>query len=534
MFNQLINRFKNIDFNNLIYYEEKIGGLSVNEDKIVLIYLEGEEIIFQKEVSLPIGTIENGVLKNPDQLFSALKKIQEDKKLPSKSVIVSLPSIVAQPFIFEFFPNLKIEETNEAINLIVDSSLPLEKDKIFVDWEEIGVDKLRENKFLLAMGIKESISPYLEVVSKSGLAPIATETHAWSLARAINFKDEPVLAINFEQSQIIFTVYKDNILVFQFNLPAIGVESARNNISVKQRESVSEKNKKKKKKDEKITEAILPEQKSDELRFFKIIIFSLRRLLYFLASDSAYGFNVKNIILLGNQEVKQKFQNFFANELTNYPANELIISGSETEKSFIFSLGAAKRGLLKRRDDTICSLMPIGTESAYERQRLISFLDFFQKLAVAFGGFFIILFLGVFVLVSVIYQNASKNMTKYQAEIPSGITTINEAAAVFNQRINQLTQIEKKSPNWENLFLELDKITNSGLIIGNLNVGVGQPIGISGFAKNRENLLQLKSDLEQSPIFMPIILPLSLLIGKENIYFSFKLELKNPSIIYNK
>lgn len=549
MFNQLIKRFKNLNLADLIYYEEKVGGLSIDEDKIVLTYLEDAEIIFQKEVSLPIGTIENGVLKNPDQLLSALKKLQENKKLPSKSVIVSLASIVSQPFIFEFFPNLKLEEINEAINLIVDSSLPLEKDKIYVDWEEIGIEKFRENKFILAMGIKELINPYLEVISKSGLAPIATETHAWSLARAIDFKGEPVLAINFESSQTIFTVYQNNILVFQFNLPkmeadgggnviaraepeAISINnkiaspSVRNDIKVDKRELV--KKNKKKKEAEKIIEAA-PIEQSPVTQLVEA--FYIKRLFYFLASDSAYGFNVKNIILFGNPEIKQKFLGHFKNEIEG---GNLTINSVETDKNFIFSLGAAKRGLLKRRDDTICSLMPIGTELAYERQRFISFLDFFQKLAIAFGGFFIVLFLGAFILVNVVYQNAAKNLTKYQAEIPLGITEIKAAAALFNQRISQLTQIEKKSPKWENLFLELDKIINPGLTVGNLTVAVGQPVEINGVAKNRENLLQLKSVLEQSRVFMPITLPLPLLLGKDNIAFSFKLELKDMGIIYVK
>ena len=550
IYQKIIEKVKNLNLADLIHYEEKVGGLSIDENKIILTYLNKDaEIIFQKEVSLPVGTIENGVLKNPEQLLLALKKAQENKKLPSKSVVISLPSIIAQPFIFEFFPNLKLEEINEALRLIIDSSLPLEKDKIYVDWEEIGIEKFREKKFLLAMGIKELIDPYLEVVSKSGLAPIATETHAWSLSRAVDFKGEPVLAINFEPSQIIFTVYQNNILVFQFNMPNIEAELHGTNAEQRGKE-LKKIGKDKKKKAKKIIEAPPIEQssatqpvkltgaKNDE--FLEKAAILAKRLFYFLASDNFYNFKIKNVVLFGESEIKQKFQSYFvssdlpAEVLVKAGGNELNISGVETDKSFIFSLGAAKRGLLKRRDDTICSLMPIGTESAYERQRFISFLDFFQKLAVVFGGFFIILFFGAFILISVIYQSAAKNLTKYQAEIPSGIVEIKTAAALFNQKIDQLAQIEKKSPKWENLFLELDKIINPGLIIGNLTVAVGQPVEISGVAKNRENLLQLRSVLEQSPTFMPITLPLSILLGKDNIAFSFKLGLKDAGIIYKK
>ena len=106
-FKKLLNRFKNIDLSGLLHHEEKIGGLAIDENGVFLTYLvknkDGkEEEIFKKEISLPIGTIENGILKNPEAFLAGLKELQKNKP-PSKSIIVSLPSASVQPFIFEFF-----------------------------------------------------------------------------------------------------------------------------------------------------------------------------------------------------------------------------------------------------------------------------------------------------------------------------------------------------------------------------------------------------------------------------------------------
>lgn len=490
---KIINRFKNIDLTGFLHHEEKIGGLAISEDGVCLTYLwrdkDGkEQTIFQKEISLPVGAIDAGILKNPEALLAGLKELTKDK-LPSKSVIVSLPSLAVQPFIFEFFPHLKQEEINSAVSLIINSSLPLSPEKIYADWEEIKNENIKKKKVLLGMGLKELIEPYLEIIKKADFAPVALETHGWSLGRLFD-KNEPLMALNFESNGVIFSVFFDSSLVFQFDLPKI---------------------------------------EADKLE--KVAIFT-ERIIHFLISDNEYGFKIKNFMLMGSGKIQNEFKDILQKRFISKFNDKITVSGSELPKTRIFSAGAAKRGLLPRYQDTVCSLMPIGTELAYERQRLISFFDFFQKFAVGFGLFFIILFLGVFILVNIVEQNAAKNFTKYQAEIPPEIATIKAAAVSFNQKISQLAQIEKKSPKWENLFLELDKIINSGLIIGNLTVAAGQPIEISGTAKSRENLLQLRTILEQSPTFTPIVLPLSLLIGKENISFSFKLELKDPLIIY--
>ncbi len=491
---KLLNRFKNIDLSGLLHHEEKIGGLAVDENGVFLTYLvknkEGkEDEIFKKEISLPIGTIENGILKNSEAFLAGLKELQKNKP-PSKSIIVSLPSIVVQPFIFEFFPNLKQEEINNAVSLIINSSLPLPPEKIYADWEEIKDENLQKKKVLLGMGLRGLIDPYLEVIKKADFAPVALETHSWSLGRLFN-KNEPLMALNFESGGAVFSVFSGGSPVFQFNF-----------------------------------------SDADKNFLEKAAVFA-ERIMYFLASDNEYGFKIKNFLLLGDNETQNKFKNIFQKRLSlKFNKEEMTFNGDESLKAKIFSAGAAKRGLLPRYQDAICSLMPVGTELAYERQRFVSFLDFFQKFAIAFGGFFIILFLGTFLLINVVSRNAAKSLIEEQTIVLPELTSIKETAALFNEKMEQFSAIAAKSPKWENLFNEIDKLNNPGMIIGNLSVAVAQPVTISGAARDRDSLLQLKSTLENSPVFTAPPLPLSALIGKENIAFSFNLELKDGGLIY--
>lgn len=555
----IINRLKNFNFAKLLYHEEKIGGLSITEEKIHLTYLgEKGEILFEKEIPLAPDTVLSGVLKNETELLQALKQLESKEKLLSRSVIVSLPTTVAQPFIFEFFPNLKQEEITNALSLIVDSSLPLSKEEIYADWEEIAVPQSAEfqkKKFLLAMGIKSLIDPYLAALKKSNLVAVACETHGWSLPRATDFKNEPFLVVSFESKQIVFAAYKDNTLVFQFELPKefqeLAIKSGDDTSAAPpdKKEEAQEaqikditptakgKSKKAKKETvEKVLEEKIKPVAATSVQaatpaansvFNRSVLFT-ERISHFLLSDREYNFEVKKILILGKKEERDNFLSLLSEDRKKFVVGEESVSG---DRAKLFSLGSARRGLLPRRDDTISSLMPIGTELAYERQRLISFLDFFQKLAIALGGFFIILFAGTLLMINVISRTTVKTLSEQQIDIPEGFTEIKQAADSFNRDAAILAGLMMQSPKWENLFVEIDKAVNPGLLVNKLEVSRGSAVVIAGSAQDRTNLLQFRNTLQDSPVFLPITLPLSALIAKQNIPFSFNLVLKNPGII---
>lgn len=503
-------RWRNFDWTAFLYRRESVGGLAVSEKGVSLTFLPGSgsattktnpvrkdglsngahsEPSLQKDIALPPGTIERGELKDKTKLAAAFKELQSGLKLPSRSVVVSLPVSVAQPFIFEFFPNLKPAEIADAIAIIIDSALPLPADKIYTDWEEIGVSEFKKRKFLLAMGVKDLIAPYLDAIKQSGLTPIALETHGWSLGRALDLGGEPSLVVQFEPTELNFLVYQNNTFVFQFNLP-------RN------------------------------KGKGEDVNFFKQTADLAERILHFLLSDNEYGFTVAKILFLDGANDREAFLNALTQERRTLVTPEL---GSNSR---LAALGAARRGLLARRQDTISSLMAIGTELAYERSRLISFLGFEQKLIIALGGFFILLFTGTLLLVNILSRNFVRSLSSEELLIPKELPAIKETAQSFNAATLRLSSILKRTPHWENLFSEVDKLINPGLVITGLEVSANAPGTMNGLAKSRDSLLQLRATLQSSETFAPITLPLGAFLAKENIPFSISLQLRDKEILF--
>ena len=177
--------------------------------------------------------------------------------------------------------------------------------------------------------------------------------------------------------------------------------------------------------------------------------------------------------------------------------------------------------------------MPVTTRLAYERQRFLSFLSFFQKLTIALGGFFVLFFFTTFLLIQSIFTTTLESSIHEEALIDPEQGALLLHAAEFNTQIDRLSQLLQHHPQWENLFREFDALMNETVLVSQLEVGLARSVSFSGVARDRDALLTLRSKLDQSSIFTPITLPLSLLLEKNSIPFSFDIQLKDPDLLYN-
>lgn len=514
---KLAENLRKYDFSKLLYHEQKVGGLSVTAEKISLTFLalpkgesfpEGDffgkeiKVLMQKEIPLTEGVVEGGVLKNPPAFVEALKKLVSDPQIPSRFVVASLPVNSAQPFVYEFFSELRPDELAGAVSLQALSSLPLPEEEIYFDWEEVKTAKLDRKRILLAMGAKKALNPYLESFKAGGLAAVACETYAWSLPREINLNNEPALAVVFEPDQVVFLAYQDNVPVFQFDVPKSVLFAPSAAKKAAGLEEVCER-----------------------------IAGHVGKIIKFLEADAKYSFKPANILLLKNPKEDREIYAAIKNKIKN-TGQELSVTIVEDFIAKLFVRGAAKRGLLERGRDVFSSLMSVGTEETYERQRLISFIDFFQKLAISLSVFFVVLLAAGLAILNIMSKAADSTLAKQSVNIPPELSAAKNAAEIFNRQTNMLLQITAASPRWGNLFVELDNLLESSLTVRNLEVSTAAPASISGTAKTRENLITFKNKLENSSVFIAPTIPLSALVGRENIDFSVKLELKDKGIIY--
>lgn len=555
--------------------EEHVGGLVVTDDAIALTFLKptGDPtksggVLFEHEVPLSPGTIRGGTLVNRAAFAEALRAFA-GKKLPSRSVVLSLPPSVAQPFVFSFAPSLSSKEITTALELTVDSSLPLSRDAAYVDWEEIPGSELTKQRFLLAMGVKDLIDPYFAVLKDEGFVPIVCETHGWGVGRMLDLRTTPALVVQFTPAAILFYAYEQGVPVFHFSLPTdalrpsfevaspvkenlppppvspepslpplsepVSTTPARTPRAAKKPASKKRAPSKRRVSPRPVSmheDAPAPhfEISADttlDPAFSNAAIYT-ERILRFLRTDPEYGFSPSNIVVVGTSLQASSFSALLPSSL------QTLLKPYSPSVPLVRALAsaAALRGLLSRTSDTFSSLMPVGTQLAYERQRFLSFLQFVQKLTLALGGFFVLFFSITALFINSIFSTAVSSSLYTDPSSGEAQTLVREAATTFNASIERLTALLSGSPRWEPFFKEFDALMNEALTISRIEVNSTGSLTFSGTARDRNALLGLRDTLQSSAVFTPIDVPLSLLLANNQIPFTFTVQLRDPQLLH--
>lgn len=487
-----------IDFFSLLQYQEHIAGLAVLEDSLVyMLYRpapEGISLSAFGEEFIPNGVIVDGLLHDEEQYTTALKQLFNTISNPhTSSVILSIPPQRLWMATLEFPQTLDRKSLTEAIDLYAEFSLPFPKEQSYIDWEIVDGDALSGiQRVMVGAVCKEYIDPYLEVFKKEEFTAIAVESHLMSVAHCMG--SGRTLFVIVYPSGVHMGAYIDKIFRFQRFVPWKHVQ--------------------RKKDEEKDPASALCDE--------------IQNMLHFLRTEPHAPFETENIILVASQDFRNSFMEFIGHD----PLSALFKSGNDEMLSPAQTIvrGAALRGLLPRKDDTIMSFTAVGTEKIYERKRALSFSAFFEKLAIGLSMFFILLYTGSFFLVTTLASRAESRQVA-QGVISQDIINVQDEAKRFNQTVDEISKLAERSPRWEKLFKQIAHLSNPGIVITSLSVDDPSNVTLTGVAANRDALLQFKAAINSSHVFRDIELPFTLLITKENLPFRLSLFFRNTAFL---
>lgn len=461
-----------------------IGGLAIAEKSLNLAFYDKNSKLINKEISLDSA--------EPAAILKALVQLKKEIK-PFPSLIVSLPPYAAFLQIFEFPLAANSEQIHEAMEL-ANSALPLNENEIYTDWMFMESKVVKKKETILGMMNKNLANSMLKIFEDSGISAIALETYNWSLGRFLEEGDEVVMIIMEFSNSVIFAIYDGQTPYFQFDLP----------------------------------KEILSASKEERGEKFERVGYFAKRLIHFILSNDHQSRKIKTAIALGSDELKNYLsKNLKEVELKNNLVNEIEVSNFNQ----LAALGAAKRGLMARRMDTVVSFLPVGTELAYIRHRLVSFVDFVQKFLIGFGGFLIVLFLVTAIIIQARLVGI-KNQLEKEIALPVEIIQTKEKAAFFNDFVLKAGKIYSQMPNWSRFFDEIDNFVGIGININSISSNSnGSAIQFSGMAASRDSLVILKNKLVNSSVFETEPFSLSLFLNQENIPFTVKAKLKDPKFL---
>lgn len=461
--------------------EEPIAGLEISDTDIRLALLEfnkeksADEIKFLAEEPLAEGVIAEGVLKKTDEFIKAVKKLISGSPVKIRYVIASLPADNIYAHVFSFPKTIVGEKLEETIKLTIGFQLPVKPENVYLDWEKIEENK-EQNEIFLAAGPKQYINDYINAIGAANLRPIAVEFHPLSLARAIDLPPEETILIKIVQrTSAGFFIIKNKILRFLRMLPGNFLEE----------------------------------------NFLKK---EIRKLGDFYESENdlkVKPMNISEIKIIQSISGGEKFK--------------------ENPSKWSISVGAGIRGLLPREKDTLISLMPVGTEEAYEYQKAITFSELISALTIGLSVFFSVVFILSWLLMNTIQERIVNRIENLNAiPLPANIMELEDRAKKFNRLIAATSELTKNISNWSKFFEELKSRTVPGVIINNISIpSINNTINMNGVAQNRAQLNLFKKNLTESDLFDGVNLPITNLEQKENIPFSVIFKIKDPAAFYD-
>ncbi|MBI5466120.1 MAG: pilus assembly protein PilM [Candidatus Kerfeldbacteria bacterium] len=487
---------------------ENISGLSIEPKVLRLVYLteasgSAKKVQSTSEVELPDSVIEQGLLKKPKVLTAAAAKLLKQAKpkpLKFPYVIASLPQANTYSQLITF-PPLPEYRLAEAVSVNAALTLPLSLSQAYLDWQV--VEELTDRiVVLVSLAARTIVDPYIQALKEAGLQLIALEMPSFSLGRVFNLPPAGMSVLLRESIEGLLAVaYKNNLPLF-VRQQTWGELGFNGNSGAPALEQVSE-----------------------------IMGREIRRLrAYLTVEHPAYAWQpvqlhtgraqaqtlAKSVSAISGSEVR-----LATNIINGLPSNE-----------WLSAAGAACRGLIPRSQDSLNSLLPVGTESLYEQQKTLSFISTARTISLVVLGLYLAVYLGVFLLLNWMNIGLARQVER-QSKLPLSPETavLEYQARDFNARVSELQILPPLPQALRSRYIKATSaLATAGINFTHLTIPEGEPvvINIQATAQTRENLVNFKRRLEASSGVGSVRLPVANLVLKENIPFSVNFTLDLP------
>ncbi|MBI5913001.1 pilus assembly protein PilM [Candidatus Azambacteria bacterium] len=481
-----------MDLAQLFKPVEKIVGMEIAHGRVCAVLLEkdkkGVVTGTKKEAVIPHDIVaEDGTVLDKQKLALALKTIWHAGKdvLRSKYVIVALPSAPVFTDIVRF-PKVTQEQLKEAMELhmATKTSFPIDTNDIYYDWQPLTAHNVYHEDVLLSFAKQPYIRDFAEACEAAGLEPLAFETPQPATLRAItNFEKKTGLLIRVSQECAEFSIAAGADLFFTRTIPlppSYDLETLKNALA---------------------TEAT--------------------HALNYYATENPEEAPVTTAVLLTHVPQKQELAAHLRTALGIEIADARFAHDTAIGDSCAAAFGAALRGLVRREEDTLISLLPIGTEEAYRKRRFLAYVSLWSDIINATALLLVVLFGATWFFVNIAYTNAVRQTTQLKAA--SGASTksdeLEQNAQRFNAAVGRITAANDTIMPWS-LFIEktLPSFTKNDITMESVSFPSFRSDGsLQITAKTRASAIAFRKALEEDPLFSEVHMPFLSVTQKENI-----------------
>ena len=421
------------------------------------------------EEALPEGVIGGGVIRKPELLVQALTRLRRRAQNASRYVIASVPADIIYTRVFTFPGTISGKRLEETMQLTAGFQLPKAPEEMYLDWEE-AKSKRDEKAVLLAMAPRNIVDGYLKALDAAGFRTVALEHHLLSITRSLPKSDDVMLFTVSEPSSMTVAILVAGEIRFMRTIPKTNAEGAE---LEKELEKISE------------------------------------------FAEASFGPIARRLALPGEMTLP-----------------DIVTQDRRTRDhaaEWLASTGAALRGLLPRRDDTLVSILPVGTEEAYERQKMLAFAGLLANLTIGVTTVIAAGFLVVWSLLGFLQQQAIEQPGLTVALSPETREALGRAERL-NALLGLAAPLTESMPRYSTILAALGETVPSGIRLTEVRMAsLEAEFQIGGNAADRTALTTFRDQLEESALFSGATLPLADISQRENIPFTLTVRLEDPS-----
>lgn len=180
---------------------------------------------FWGEIQLPQGLVENGEIKKEDELANIIKEKYPREKLglfKQNYIIGSLPEEKGFVRVIQL-PKVKTAEIASAIKWELEANVPVPMKDLYFDYEIIQsvAEDSDHHDVLIVAYPKNIVDSYSNVFKKAGLIPVAFESEAQSVVRALAIYFDPgeaVIIADMGATRTTFIVFGGGTIILTITI----------------------------------------------------------------------------------------------------------------------------------------------------------------------------------------------------------------------------------------------------------------------------------------------------------------------------
>lgn len=488
-----------MDLAQLFKPVEKIVGVEITEKYILAVLLardkKGAVRMIKKTAALGEGAVAQGMVQDQAALAAALKTFTQKNKdaFGSPYVILAIPSAFVFTDVMKF-PSIQHEQIGESIKLNFNSKtlFPITPEEIYYDWQPAASHSPLHQNALVSFARKNIIDPYVAACEQAGLEPLAFEIPQMAVARALtNSKDTTCLIIRVLDKGVEFSIAQQGELRYArwAFLPAPARES------------------------EKLA-AFVKDETLKTVHFFQI----------------EYPETPVAACVALSSFAQSEIAAAVAKELGIPVSAPRLAHPVDLPDSHIAAFGSAMRGLIPREEDTLISLMPVGTEETYRSRRFRAYLSLWSDIINTTALVFALLYAVTLFFLTRVQANLAAQTSRKESTRAAyaRITEFEESARAFNGAIGQIAGIQAGLFDWSGLLARIiPSLTHANITLTGITAAEsGGTISVGFAATTRDAAIAFKKSLEASGTYEKVEMPFLSVTQREQIRTTISLTLK--------